>query len=473
MFSQFKPAKLVNVIMAQPIQIGAPSFCLSVFGTDNKFTGDNVITRWDLIQQKLSEVGIKIVGISSDGDSRLLKAMRHKNKLPCINNYKLPAEWSEFFFADFDSEISCIQDPTHIGTKLRNRILNTKKLLILGDEIVSINHLTILVKQEPKSDHFLTMTDIDGSDRMNFQSVQKMMDEKVVNCLERKIPGSKGTILFLKIMRYSVISIMDPDMKPSKRIYYIWLAVFILRIWRGWIIKRKDYDLGTNFVTYNAYVCIELNAHSLVRLAIQLSSLHLEHLFLPFLYNSQTCEAFFRNLRSMTTTNSTVVNFSLRDVIFRIRRVSFQTEVINKLGDKYNFVMKTNTSGTKFASLPNEDEIFQIIKKAKAEAVREAMNVGISLKEDEIYFHLNNLTGENEDSEEEEDNILIENIEKIDIASGSVENIINEEDVEEEDENLVDNFDFMTIKKYEGLKNLKKFQVIEGQFSLLLVYSLF
>lgn len=150
MFSQFKPSKLVNIIMAQPIKIGAPSFCLSIFGTDNKFTAENVLTRWNLIKQKLSEVGVKIIGVSSDGDSRLLKAMRHTNKLPCIENYKLPEKWIDFFVADFDSEISCIQDPTHIGTKLRNRILNNKILLLLGDEIVSINHLTILVQQEPK-----------------------------------------------------------------------------------------------------------------------------------------------------------------------------------------------------------------------------------------------------------------------------------------------------------------------------------
>lgn len=305
------------------------------------------------------------------------------------------------------------------------------------------------------------MTDIDGSDRMNFQSVQKMMDEKVINCLERKIPGSKGTILFLKIMRYSVISIMDPDMEPLQRIYYIWLAVFILRIWRHWIIKTKNYHLETNFITYNAYVCIELNAHSLVRLTLQLSSLNMEHLFLPFLYNSQTCEAFFRNLRSMTTTNSTVVNFSLRDVIFRIRRVSFQTEVMNKLGDKYNFVMKNNTRGTQFASLPNEDEIFQIIMRAKEEALRESFNVGISLQEDEIPFHLNNLSNEDEDSEEEDENILIENIEKINIP-GSEENMNNEEEDSEEDEKHIDNYDFLTVKKYDGLKNLKKFHVIEG-----------
>lgn len=447
--------------MAQPIKIGAPSFCLSIFGTDNKFTAENVLTRWNLIKQKLSEVGVKIIGVSSDGDSRLLKAMRHTNKLPCIENYKLPEKWIDFFVADFDSEISCIQDPTHIGTKLRNRILNNKILLLLGDEIVSINHLTILVQQEPKSVHFLTMTDIDGSDRMNFQSVQKMMDEKVINCLERKIPGSKGTILFLKIMRYSVISIMDPDMEPLQRIYYIWLAVFILRIWRHWIIKTKNYHLETNFITYNAYVCIELNAHSLVRLTLQLSSLNMEHLFLPFLYNSQTCEAFFRNLRSMTTTNSTVVNFSLRDVIFRIRRVSFQTEVMNKLGDKYNFVMKNNTRGTQFSSLPNEDEIFQIIMRAKEEALRESFNVGISLQEDEIPFHLNNLSNEDEDSEEEDENILIENIEKINIP-GSEENMNNEEEDSEEDEKHIDNYDFLTVKKYDGLKNLKKFHVIEG-----------
>lgn len=74
---------------------------------------------------------------------------------------------------------------------------------------------------------------------------------------------------------------------------------------------------------------------------------------------------------------------------------------------------------------------------------------------------------EDEDSEEDDDNILIENIEKINIAV-SEENIINEEEDSEEDEKNIDSFDFLAVKKYDGLKNLKKFHVIEGQYNLLL-----
>lgn len=67
--------------MAQPLQDRAPPFFLCLYGTDNKFVFDNVLTRWTFIKKSLSKCGISVVGISSDGDSRLLKAMKHETRL--------------------------------------------------------------------------------------------------------------------------------------------------------------------------------------------------------------------------------------------------------------------------------------------------------------------------------------------------------------------------------------------------------
>jgi hypothetical protein len=62
--------------MAQPMEPNAPSFCLSVFGTNNKFSADTVLARWKTITDVLKQQNIEILGVSSDGDSRLLKAMK-------------------------------------------------------------------------------------------------------------------------------------------------------------------------------------------------------------------------------------------------------------------------------------------------------------------------------------------------------------------------------------------------------------
>lgn len=44
---------LVYLVLAQPLIKHAPPFVLQIFGTDNKFTSENVINRWQYIVQEL------------------------------------------------------------------------------------------------------------------------------------------------------------------------------------------------------------------------------------------------------------------------------------------------------------------------------------------------------------------------------------------------------------------------------------
>ena len=47
-------------------------------------------------------------------------------------------------------------------------------------------------------------------------------------------------------------------------------SVFLIRYWRQWILLPSHFTLKNNFVTYNAYMCVELNAHSLITFLITL-----------------------------------------------------------------------------------------------------------------------------------------------------------------------------------------------------------
>ncbi|KAK3910460.1 Ribosomal protein S12 methylthiotransferase [Frankliniella fusca] len=62
-------------IMAQPLQKGAPSFCLTLFGTDNKFSAVHISKRWNFIHKELGKLGVEVINFASDGDPKLLKAM--------------------------------------------------------------------------------------------------------------------------------------------------------------------------------------------------------------------------------------------------------------------------------------------------------------------------------------------------------------------------------------------------------------
>lgn len=45
---------LMYIIVAQPLKPNVPPFILSIFGTNNKFTTDHVLKRWQFIQKELA-----------------------------------------------------------------------------------------------------------------------------------------------------------------------------------------------------------------------------------------------------------------------------------------------------------------------------------------------------------------------------------------------------------------------------------
>lgn len=94
----------------------ASPFCLSVFGTDNRFNFSDVIDRWHTMDKLARDVGIQILGYSSDGDTRLLKAMQIKTFLK--HNPTMP------YF---------VQDTVHIDTKLKTRLLKQGIVLPIGN----------------------------------------------------------------------------------------------------------------------------------------------------------------------------------------------------------------------------------------------------------------------------------------------------------------------------------------------------
>lgn len=196
-FSEGKTASLVYAIMAQPIAEHSAPFCLSLFGTDNKFTSQDVIKRWKFILKELVTFGITVLGFSSDGDSRLLKAMRTETHLGisqvCSNsNSKLILNWPWFNAIYIDNGF--VQDTIHIATKLRNRLLKPSILLPFGNKLISVSHLKILINIVSKDKHLLSLSDIEPKDKMNFESANKISQEYVQKLLLNHIPDSEGTV---------------------------------------------------------------------------------------------------------------------------------------------------------------------------------------------------------------------------------------------------------------------------------------
>lgn len=218
---------------------------------------------------------------------------------------------SQLFDEDFSKEIldpsrlAFIQDNIHLILKLRNRLLAVGVVLVMGTKQVSVGHLKYLIRFFPKSEHGLIMTDICPDDRQNFHSMSNLMEVNVVKMLEEHVADSEATVLYLKICS-----------EISSSLYRIWHGLYFLRIWRDWLLKNKAYSLKENFITYNAYMCVEINAYFLIHLIVKLRDENRKEQFLPVFFSSQTCESTFRSMRSISTMNWTKINFSLLELCY-------------------------------------------------------------------------------------------------------------------------------------------------------------
>lgn len=380
---------LVNVIMAQPISKNPPpAFCLLVYGTDNKYTADDVCNRWQYIVQKLKELGIKVLCISSDSDPRYNTAMKILSKLGHPSKKIPDLNWFCCGDIDFDHfQTIYVQDPIHLATKMRNLLLKTKNFsqkLPCGKYYVEQSHLKQLIQMFTKDKHNLSPMVLNPIDKQNFESVLRICDDKVIELLRNHVIGSQATVKFLTITKYFIDSYMDLRLMPLQRVYKCWYSVFFIRLWRDSINENKQLTLKENFITTNTYNCIELNAHSLILCIIQLKEHNMPHLFWPNYMQSQACESIFRQLRSFTTTYSTVANCSVKEILQRINKIQFQSDTASRIGSKFvfpQFSRNKNINDAIVYDLPTTTEIVDEIEKAKKHATIDAIAIGLVSKQ--------------------------------------------------------------------------------------------
>jgi hypothetical protein len=78
-FETLKKSHLLNLCMIQPINSSSTAcspFVLSAFGTDNQFNTQDILMRWMSIVNRCDKENVKVVGFSTDCDSRYMRSMR-------------------------------------------------------------------------------------------------------------------------------------------------------------------------------------------------------------------------------------------------------------------------------------------------------------------------------------------------------------------------------------------------------------
>lgn len=119
------------IIMATPMAAGASPMCIYYMCTDNRFKCDDVLSRWSYVEAELEKAGIRVISYSSDGDPRLLKAMKKRSGIPTSFPSKL---YGPLFNAVTDDQPVLIQDPMHLINKLRHALLDPKRYMRLGEK---------------------------------------------------------------------------------------------------------------------------------------------------------------------------------------------------------------------------------------------------------------------------------------------------------------------------------------------------
>lgn len=387
----------VIAIMAQPLKKSIPAFCLLIYGTDSMYTTADIRKRWTYIVDELQKVGIGVISFASDSDPKYNSAMRQHLSLGYGSD--APSPFPEWFNVEFSLNLKFlpVQDTVHNGTKFRNTLLNRE--MKIGNFTISVDHLKAVMNSFPKTDHNLCASTIAPTDRQNFESVLRICDERVIALLH-EVNGSEGTILYLRVMSNILRAFLDLRLSPLERLRLIWFSNFVLRIWKQFVKSHRTYTLKDHFITNYAYTCVEINSHSLIMLILYLRDRKLEHLFHPEMFGSQQCESIFRQIRSMSSTYSTVTNSSLLEIIQKVSKIELQNEISHIKLKKFNFPRIGLPSSSYYPTidrngcerynytfqLPSDSEIIDEIELAKIEATEYAKSVGIQTHTSESFI---------------------------------------------------------------------------------------
>lgn len=418
---KFKSSPYLQVVTAKLMKIGTPCRIISVFPTDNKYTTKMVIARWNLMKKKFNDHGFNI-RMSSDADPRLLGAMKQLSKFGkkiVIRGLCMP------LMCDIKSNVKSLSDPFHLLNNFKNRMNDTGKLKI-GKFYVTMNYLKIMINHPDvsRNDHLLSNQDVGTfdttKDKMNTTATRKVCEPKVIELL-KIIPGSEGTVAYLRIMRSIYDAFINHERTDLERLYDGFWALSMIRRWRNNVgIGEREH-----FITNVNWTCLELNVAFLYEMIKKGFGK-----FLP-IWNSQYCEETFRTLRAMTPSGLTQVNFTLIEALDRLRRVEKIHEITSKMKDLFvfpeNLKIKSDvgSNATIRTEPPSDEECNTVISKANKDAELLCKSLGmkdLNLCDPEKFFKTPSMTEE----AEELNTFLNENYGQEPILNDNFENLVLE-----------------------------------------------
>lgn len=143
------------------------------------------------------------------------------DKHPQAFQIDIPTHWN-WFFLNKNQLFLFFQDPIHLVTKWRNRLLSSTSNLCLGCDKISIKDIENLINNSnyTKLDHGLTISDINPKDRQNFHSCIKLISDDVLKLLNDD-ENANGTVVYLTLLKMIVKAYIDKATNIRERMCII------------------------------------------------------------------------------------------------------------------------------------------------------------------------------------------------------------------------------------------------------------
>ena len=201
-----QPATYVFSYMAQPLQTNVLAFCLAVIGSDNKFSAELVLKRWQYIVSECSKCGITVASFGAVGDSRELKAMQVSTGLissktspllsvsptNLLKRILIPTEWQSCFAARIPTSVAYVQDIVHVAVKLKSRLIRPTIVLPMGNYVAGIHHIRLIYNNFSKDEYGLKEGDFNHRDKQNYDAVLHLTSISMF-ILHSQIPDARAT----------------------------------------------------------------------------------------------------------------------------------------------------------------------------------------------------------------------------------------------------------------------------------------
>lgn len=315
-------------------------------------------------------------GFSSDGASYYVKAMAelsgfkpYGEELVHELSDDFPVELKGFLYAPLNINTPCyISDSMHIAVRYFWKLMQRDPLIgnMRASKAIIGDVLNTCGKYETGVDPSVLTNQ---KDAMNYERAEKLCQPKIIEYFTE--PQQKATKMFLKVGYYIRKAFIDPMTSPDDRITYAWYVIFFLRLWRLSTVTNNSTTIENDFVTSSVYLCLEINAHNLIKFLIQCREQNVPEQFLVGFASSQTCELMFRSFRTMATTSYTAINFTIHEMLFKMRRMM-------KIAEISQNEMSTEKDIQIFVpqKLPTNIELRVLVEKGYEEALRDLKELG-------------------------------------------------------------------------------------------------